>query len=124
MRPFILCLCMFLTLSAESGLVNDQTANKSKDSCMRDNKTLEIERSIKLADEMIRDGDYQSADKLSKRTLELLGSEYYSQGTIDDTGMGLIAAQIQEDKGEFKSASLIRLKILKERYEMFKNKGR
>jgi hypothetical protein len=79
----------------------------------------EIEAILKAADRAIERQEWSSASGLLKRGLGRLGSSYFSPGTIDDSGMKLLAAEDQERRGHVQNAVRIRHRILSERLRMF-----
>ena len=90
----------------------------------RDDKTLlkEIHAQLEKADAAIAAQHWEGADKLIRQALAELGDRYVCPGTLDETGMKLIAADLQEREGKLDEAVRMRRKMLVARLEMLRGK--
>ena len=69
-------------------------------------------------------GLYAQASEACLRGIEIIGYEYYSVATLDDSGQGLIVANIQARDGNPKAAAHIRCSVLADRIDWFETKIR
>jgi len=96
----------------------------SNNQIVMDDKTLYITIKVQLekADAEITAQNWEAANKLLKQALVELGDRYTRSDTIDDSGMKLIAAELQEREGKPDNAAHVRRRILAERLEMLRSK--
>ena len=89
-----------------------------------DDKTLlkVIHAQLENADAAIAAQHWEGADKLIRQALAELGDRYVCPGTIDETDMKLIAADLREREGKFDNAVRVRRKMLAARLEMLRGK--
>jgi hypothetical protein len=89
-----------------------------------DNATLFkiIKASLEKADAEIAAQNWETANELLKHTLAELDDRYVCLGAIDETGMKLITADLQEREGKLDNAARVRRKMLAARLEMFGKK--
>ena len=95
----------------------NKTMNNS-DQMLLTNLTLQLEK----ADADIAAQNWEAANQQLTQALAELGSRYALPHTIDESGMKLIAANLQEKEGKPDNAARVRRKIFAERLEMFKSK--
>lgn len=67
--------------------------------------------------------DWQAANGILKQGLSAMGDRYMSPEVIDGTGQKLTLAQAEESAGNLEMATNIRLRMLVNRFEMFKEKS-
>ncbi|MEA1676183.1 hypothetical protein [Nitrospirillum sp. BR 11163] len=67
------------------------------------------------AEEMIKQGDFESANILLKRALKALGECQVVPGVFDDTDQGMAVAQADEDDGDLENAAIDRYAALRSR---------
>ena len=79
-------------------------------------------RFLCLADERIAIRDFEKANSYLKEGLFLLGDSYAVSDILDDTGIKLVLADLDEKKGEIENAVYIRRRMLSARLEIFKKK--
>ena len=85
--------------------------------------TQETEAILSAADRAAESNDWILANTLLKKGLDTLGAQYVSPSTIDDTGMKLVLAGAEEQKGSFQVAAMIRRRVLLARLSLFREKG-
>jgi hypothetical protein len=90
----------------------------------REDKTLlkVLHAQLEKADAAIAAQLWEAADELIRQALAELGDRYVCPGTIDETGMKLIAADLQEREGKLDEAVRVRRKMLVARLEMLRGK--
>ena len=90
---------------------------------MNDKKLfMTISAQLEKIDAEIAAQNWEAANKLLKQALAELGDRYTRSDTIDDSGMKLIAAELQEREGRLDNAAHVRRRILAERLEMLRSK--
>lgn len=77
--------------------------------------TKEVETIVKKAEQAIERQDWSSANALLKQGLDAVGERYAVHNSIDDTGMKLLLADTEEQKGCLQTAAQIRQRILASR---------
>jgi hypothetical protein len=91
-----------------------------------DKKALvdKVENCIDLATQAIEQKRWEQANTYLKNGLALLGDHYSDpkKPSIDDSGMHLLVADMQEKEGNLENAARNRLRFLKGRLEIFKAK--
>ena len=89
-----------------------------------DDETLlkTINAQIEKSDVEIAAQNRKAADSLLKHALAELGDRYVCPGVIDETGMKLVAADLQEREGKLDNAVRVRRKMLAARLEIFRSK--
>jgi len=99
-------------------------ATQTEGQAIMDDKTLYMAISVQLEkiDAEIAAQNWKVASELLKQALAELGNRYTRSDTIDDSGMGLIAAELQEREGKPDNAAHVRRRILAERLEMLRSK--
>ena len=73
---------------------------------------------IATADQLLTQKNARQAAQVLDKALQILGNRYVDSRYIDDTGMYLIVAQLQQDKGKFAQAAAIRRDVLAERLRL------
>lgn len=79
---------------------------------------------LREGEALLANGDFVKALESCRTGLKNLGSNYTAPDTIDETGMKLIAAKVQEKNGEFGNAALVTCRILRIRFELWETKRR
>jgi len=99
---------------------------QEKESKMADDKTLLLttEAQLEKADAEMAVQNWEATNKLLKQALDKLGNRYICAGhnVIDESGMKLIAADIQEKEGKLDNAAHVRRRILIIRLEKLRIK--
>ncbi|WP_346836424.1 hypothetical protein [Microbulbifer sp. SAOS-129_SWC] len=72
------------------------------------------------ADKAIIEKRYSDANKLLNEGLEAIGNRYFQDDIVDDTGMKLTLADLEEEGGKASVAAGIRRGVLSTRLEIFK----
>jgi len=90
-----------------------------------DDKTLlaTLQAKLEKADAEIAKQDWKAANELLNEALTDLGNRYYDPNVIDDSGMHLVAANMQEKEGKPDNAARNRRRILDSRMEMLREKN-
>jgi hypothetical protein len=80
---------------------------------------------------LLRDGEAQLAEgrfldslEFCRKGLKTLGNEYSSDEVLDDTGLKLIAADLQLKEGKPDNAASVTCRILRVRYEQWERKSK
>ena len=73
---------------------------------------------LKLADAALARGDARSADRMLDEGLTALGNSYRRPDMLDDTGMHLTLANVEQDRRRFKLAARLKRRIFVERLEL------
>jgi hypothetical protein len=81
-----------------------------------------IDAQLTKADAEIAAQNWETANKLLKQALAELGDRYVCPDVIDDTGMKLMAADLQEKEGKLDNAAHVRRRMLADRLEMLRSK--
>ena len=81
-----------------------------------------INAQLEKVDVEIAAQNWEAADTLIKYALAELGDRYVCPDAIDETGMKLIAANLQEREGRLDNAVRVRRNMLAARLEMFRSK--
>ena len=100
------------------------TAASTEEQNIMDDKTLfmTITVQLKKADAEIAAQNWETANELIKQALTELDDRYVRSDVIDDSGMKLIAANIQEREGKLDNAVRSRRRTLAGRLELLKSK--
>lgn len=80
----------------------------------------EVEGALLAADKAMESQNWVLANAELKRGLAVMGSRYVSPNVIDDSGMKLVLAGVEEQKGNVAKAVAIRRRILGERLELLR----
>ncbi|MGK6311319.1 hypothetical protein [Variovorax sp. DT-64] len=72
----------------------------------------EAKRSLAAASSAIENRNFAQANTLLRDALRKLGDEYHSPSTVDDTGMSLVLADSEEQKGREDIAAKLRRNVL------------
>ncbi len=80
----------------------------------------EIEALIIAADKAAEMDEWVLANTLLKKGLDTLGSRYVTPAMIDDTGMKLVLASAEEQKGSLQVAVTIRRLVLAARLSLLR----
>jgi len=99
--PFLLILIHFTSLAGEAISVGD---------CIRDGEAQLAAGRFSVALDSCRTG------------LKELGDSYVTSEVEDDTGMKLIAADLQFKEGRIENAAVVTCRILKERFGLWEKK--
>lgn len=67
-------------------------------------------------------GQFKEAMRAFERGIELLGDKYVDENLIDDSGMKLTVAKIEEEKGNLEVSANIKYRVLTSRLEVFRIK--
>lgn len=70
------------------------------------------------AEKALARGDARTANTMLDTALRALGNSYRQPNTLDDTGMHLTLANIQQGKGKLRLAAGLKRKVLKERLQL------
>jgi hypothetical protein len=87
------------------------------------NDRLNVRGSLSEGEDLIRNGHYDLALESCRKGLKILGGAYSSPDTLDDTGLKLTLADIQEKDGKLESAASITCRMLRTRYELWTTKS-
>lgn len=82
----------------------------------------EYDAAVKLsgrADQFIDDGDYVAAMTLLDQGIGIVGTAYYSEDIIDDTGMKLVLSHIKQEEGVLAMAANLRSRVLSSRLAVY-----
>jgi hypothetical protein len=69
-------------------------------------------------------GSYALASEACLRGIEIIGDEYYSVATLDDSGQKLAGSYFAARDGDLKAAAHLRCNVLADRIEWFETKIR
>jgi hypothetical protein len=78
----------------------------------------QADTAVKQAEHAFARENWLEANRLLKGGLQAIGDRYASADTIDDTGMKLVLADVEEQKGKLETAAHLRLGVLKARLSM------
>lgn len=81
-----------------------------------------IGKRIGDGDAQLAAGQFAVALNSCRNGLKELGDSYVSSEVEDDSGMKLIAAELQFKEGRIENAAVVTCRILKERFELWKKK--
>jgi len=103
-------------------LVDSTSSHTEPIATMTNKQTLidELNKTIALANHEIEQKNWQEANIHLKNALNTLGYRYLKPVMEDDTGMKLIVADDFERKGLLEKSARLRLKMLQERFDLFK----
>lgn len=73
---------------------------------------------LHLADRATARRDGRAANAALDAGLAALGNAYASPPTLDDTGMHLVLATVEQRKGRFAKAALLKRRVLMERLQL------
>ena len=82
----------------------------------------QIKNKLNLSEKNIESKNFVLSIEYSKAALEMLGGSYVSDGLVDDTGMKLALAKIEEKKNNLEVAAVLYVRILKSRVSLFELK--
>jgi sugar-specific transcriptional regulator TrmB len=104
--------------------VDSTSSHTESITTMNEKQTLiqEIDKMIESATDEINLSHWQEANDYLKKGLTALGDRYYDSRVQDDSGMKLVVADDFERKGFLERAARLRLKMLRERLDVFKGK--
>lgn len=83
----------------------------------------QITSTLRGADHAIELSQWAAANVLLKRGLAEMGDRYARATTIDDSGMKLVLADMEDQKGNPQAASAIRRRVLAERLSQLREKS-
>jgi len=117
-----LLMCVTLSVCVASCAVNGVTISQQEGTRMTGSDVVitEVEDVLLAADKAMESQNWLLANAELKRGLEVLGSRYGSPNVIDDSGMKLVLAGVEEQKGDVAKAVAIRRRILGERLELLR----
>ena len=112
-----------LSVCISSCVVKDVAFFQKEGMEMTGNDALiaEVAGALLAAEQAMESQNWILANAELKRGLEVMGSRYVSPNVIDDSGMKLVLARVEEQKGDVAKAVAIRRRILGERLELLKN---
>ncbi len=127
LTKFILAILVFCT----SGIISC-TANETVPSPRGDkmNKCAELDNYKQSKEALLKgatalsDGRYVEASKLFSEGIDVLGDLYRNPDIIDDTGMKLTLASIEEKSGNLQVSANIKKGVLESRLSIYEEKNR
>jgi hypothetical protein len=110
-----------LALSACAGPASDAAPKSSVGTKMNLSQT--IGAVLQQAEQAIQSQDWARANTLLKQGLDQLGSQYVMPNTLDETGLKLQLAAVEESRGNHQVAANLRRRVLESRLTLYRQKS-
>lgn len=78
---------------------------------------------LQQAEQAIQSQDWARANTLLKQGLDQLGSQYVMPNTLDETGLKLQLAAVEESRGNQQVAANLRRRVLESRLTLYRQKS-
>lgn len=120
----LISLMVFLSLSSIGVAEDKSSIQKTHQSSEGLTLTKEkVQLLLECAEQQIKNSEFEKAIKTLYKGLELIGSDYESPLTIDDTGQKLTLAKIEEKNGRYNVAANLLRNVLTARVNILDSKS-
>ena len=125
LTKFILATLVLCTTGITSCTANETVPSPSGDKmnrCAELDDYKQSKEALLIGSTALSDGRYAEANKLFSEGIDVLGDSYRTPDTIDDTGMKLTLAGIEEKSGNLEVSANLKKGVLESRLNIYEKK--